>query len=151
MEPYEAEPHSAKESNMAGHKKCRGVNASFSPGRWDLWLVLLLLVCAAALWIGWGLFRSASENENPRNYVAVVEQYGKEVARLPLSENGRWPFEGRDGRGKNVIVVEDGAVFMAEADCPDSLCVQMGRIYREGESIVCLPHGLVVRIEKASS
>ena len=151
MEPYEAEPHSAKESNEPGHKKRRGANASFFPGRRDLWLVLLLLVCAAALWIGWGLFRSANENENPRNYVAVVEQYGKEVARLPLSENGRWPFEGRDGRGKNVIVVEDGAVFMAEADCPDSLCVQMGRIYREGESIVCLPHGLVVRIEKASS
>ena len=50
-----------------------------------------------------------------------------------------------------VTAAENGAVFMAEADCPDSLCVQMGKIYREGESIVCLPHGLVIRIEKASS
>lgn len=46
----------------------------------------------------------------------------------------------------NVIVIEGGQVYMKEASCPDGLCVKQGHISRAGESIICLPHKLVLRL-----
>ena len=39
---------------------------------------------------------------------------------------------------------------MKEADCPDKYCVKQGKIKNVGETIVCLPHKVVVEIEKTS-
>ena len=46
----------------------------------------------------------------------------------------------------NTVVIENGYVYMKDAKCPDMLCVEQGKISRAGESIICLPHKLVVRI-----
>ena len=35
---------------------------------------------------------------------------------------------------------------MIEADCPDRLCVKQKAICKNGETIVCLPHKVVVEI-----
>ena len=47
----------------------------------------------------------------------------------------------------NVIVIEDGTVRMESSDCKNQVCVDRGRISLVGDSIVCLPHRLVVEIE----
>ena len=52
---------------------------------------------------------------------------------------------GVDG-GTNLLVIRDGAAWIEEADCPDALCVGMGRVRRVGQSVVCLPHKVVVEI-----
>jgi hypothetical protein len=36
---------------------------------------------------------------------------------------------------------------MAEADCPDGLCVKQHKIDKTGQTIVCLPHRVVIEIE----
>ncbi len=48
--------------------------------------------------------------------------------------------------GSNRIVIQDGFVYMADADCPDKLCEHMGKISKTGENIVCMPHRVVVEI-----
>lgn len=48
--------------------------------------------------------------------------------------------------GSNRIVIQDGYVYMADADCPDKLCEHMGKISKTGENIVCMPHRVVVEI-----
>lgn len=48
--------------------------------------------------------------------------------------------------GINRIVIEAGYVHMEEADCPDGYCVAHKAIARTNETIVCLPHKLVVEI-----
>ena len=40
---------------------------------------------------------------------------------------------------------------MTDADCPDKLCVKTGRISKTGETIVCLPHRVVVEIIGAAA
>ena len=47
---------------------------------------------------------------------------------------------------ENIIVIQDNEVYMKEANCPDKLCVNQGNIDISGESIICLPHQLVVEI-----
>ena len=61
-----------------------------------------------------------------------------------LDTNGT--FTVRTDLGTNVIEIKDGKVYVSEADCPDKLCVKQGPISKAGETIVCLPHKLVVRI-----
>ena len=46
----------------------------------------------------------------------------------------------------NVLVIEDGYAKMFEADCPDQICVHQKRINKKGESIVCMPHKIVVTV-----
>lgn len=50
----------------------------------------------------------------------------------------------------NVVVIKDGTVTVTEASCKNQVCVRHGAISRSGESIVCLPNRLVVRIDNGS-
>lgn len=47
----------------------------------------------------------------------------------------------------NLISITDGKVTMEAADCQDQICVHHKPIMSERESIICLPHKLVVEIE----
>lgn len=46
----------------------------------------------------------------------------------------------------NRLVIRDGKAFMESATCPDGVCVSHRPISREGETIVCLPHKMVVTV-----
>lgn len=48
--------------------------------------------------------------------------------------------------GTNTLVIENGSAVMTEADCPDGICTNHKAINRTGESIICLPHKVVVSI-----
>lgn len=79
---------------------------------------------------------------------AVVQMDGREPQRLDLSKN----VEFRVGDGEidyNLVRVEGGKIMVAEADCPDKICVYTGAIDQPGELIACLPHGLLIYIEEA--
>ena len=62
-----------------------------------------------------------------------------------LNEDREIPVE-RDGSVINVVRIEDGSVRMEQATCPDALCIRQGAITRERQTIVCLPHKLVVEV-----
>ena len=47
----------------------------------------------------------------------------------------------------NLISVIDGKITMEAADCRDQICVNHKPIMAERESIICLPHKLVIEIE----
>ena len=46
----------------------------------------------------------------------------------------------------NRLEIKDGAVHMIYADCPDQICVNHVPIYRNHESIICLPNQVVLEI-----
>ncbi|MCL2227554.1 MAG: NusG domain II-containing protein [Oscillospiraceae bacterium] len=50
------------------------------------------------------------------------------------------------GSGFNVIEASLGRVRVAEANCPDGICVRKGWISDSTVPIVCLPHRLVIRM-----
>ena len=50
--------------------------------------------------------------------------------------------------GYNLIEIKDGKVFVNDADCPDKLCVNRGKISENGQQVVCLPNRLTVKISK---
>lgn len=51
-----------------------------------------------------------------------------------------------DGQGFNRLIIKDGKAFIESASCPDGICVSHRPIFRDGESIVCLPNKVVVTV-----
>lgn len=46
----------------------------------------------------------------------------------------------------NVIVIEDGVVYMGSSTCKNQICVEHGPIKKGNDCIVCLPNRIVVEI-----
>lgn len=48
--------------------------------------------------------------------------------------------------GSNKVCILGGEAHMEEADCPDGYCKRQGSISKANETIVCLPHKVVVEV-----
>ena len=77
--------------------------------------------------------------------MTVRDRPGQEVLRRPLSVNAEYRVPLSDG-DVNVICVENGEVYMKEANCRDGLCLRQGRLRNQAGTIVCLPHEVVVKL-----
>lgn len=86
--------------------------------------------------------------EADENLYMVVSVDGEELHRMELKKDYiRESYLYENEAGHMNLVVRDGEkVYMKEANCPDELCVQEGEITEVGETIVCLPHRLLVEI-----
>ena len=106
-----------------------------------IWIAALLAVAALA---GLLLFLLRGEGER----VAVTVD-GEPYAVYPLSEDTVVDIRTGAGGGQlNRLVIRDGHAFVETATCPDGICAAHHPISREGESIVCLPHRVIVTVEQ---
>lgn len=83
-------------------------------------------------------------NGDAGKYVQV-EVNGKVVDTIPLDEDTEKVYK-TDNNGSNTLVIKDGTAVMENANCPDGICANHRPISRSGESIICLPHKLVVSV-----
>ena len=113
-----------------------------APKQGDIVLIVGCLLAALVCCGLWLLLRQ-------KGGAVIVEQNGRETARYALSEDRTVRIEGQGGY--NVLVIENGEAWLSEADCPNLLCVKTGKIRYAGQSIVCLPHKLAVRIVGGAS
>lgn len=106
--------------------------------------LILILVLLTVLGAGFLVQRLALKGNGAK---AVVQIGGWEAQELDLSKDTEF-WVGDDEIGRNLIRVENGSVRVAEADCPDKICVETGPIREEGEVIACLPHGVIIYIPR---
>ena len=71
-----------------------------------------------------------------------VEIYhsGKIVKKISLTEDTVFEI------AEVTIQIKDGEVCVTKSSCPDQLCVKNSHIKKEGESIICLPNQVIVKI-----
>lgn len=110
----------------------------------DLALAGILLIAAVLLLL---LMRGRRTEETVSGPVAVVTVNGKEAGRYPLTDDGTFPLNG----GSNVLVISDGEAWVSEANCPDRICMGMGKISKSGEFIACLPNRLIITVEETGA
>ncbi len=67
-----------------------------------------------------------------------------EISVYPLSADRDIAI--RQGEELNVVRISNGQAMMTEANCPDLICVRMRAISHVGESVICLPHGVIVTV-----
>lgn len=100
----------------------------------DVLVIVFFLVVSLLLFLLIGKRKEGSE-------VRVMVE-GKEIGVYSLSRDGEFSLNG----GTNTLIIKDGKAYMADADCPDKLCVRQGKIHRNGETITCLPNKLTVTV-----
>ena len=105
----------------------------------DIFLLTLLVILGVTLSV-WIYFPSS-----PGNNILEVRLNGQVQMSLPLNENTEQKISGADG-ATNRFLIQDGSVKMTEASCHDHTCIDTGSIHNAGETIVCLPHRLVLAI-----
>lgn len=69
---------------------------------------------------------------------------------IDLSDGKYEEFDISTTRGRNSIKIENGAVSVHSADCPDKICVKSSPIRNPGEIIACLPHKLLIEIKTSA-
>ncbi|MCM1495394.1 MAG: NusG domain II-containing protein [Bacteroides sp.] len=125
-----------KKEKESGQEKEAGQH-KMKPGDWIL-IGGLLLGAGLLLVLIRGVFFSDGKK-------AVVILDGTVIMEQDLTEDCRIPIQTLEGY--NVFQVQDGTAGIAEADCRDQICVEHVEISKKGETIVCLPHKLVVEIQ----
>ncbi len=98
---------------------------------------MLLIVAALVLWL---LLPKAAGAQ------VVLERGGEELGRYALDKPCRVEVSGANGFSLT-LVIENGAARVEESTCPDLICQRHAPISKAGESIVCLPGQVSVRVE----
>ena len=101
--------------------------------------VLLLMVSL----IGAAFFFLRGEGDT-----VTVSVDGKHYGTYPLHTDLTLSIRtGENGEEENLLVIRDGKAYVESATCPDGICADHKPISREGESIVCLPHRVVITVQ----
>lgn len=105
----------------------------------DLILAAAILIIAGGFYIGNRLI-----NRKPAAIVEVSLN-SHVIHQLDLTKDTEIVIEGYNG-GTNTLVIKNGQAYIADATCPDNVCVYQGKISRPGEMIICLPNLMIAKI-----
>ncbi len=107
-----------------------------------IFIAALLLIVALA---GLAIYFLRGEG----NTVTVTVD-GKAFGTYSLAEDRTVEIRtGENGEELNLLIIRKGEAFVETATCPDGICAAHKPISRDGESIVCLPHKVVVTVTQA--
>ena len=82
----------------------------------------------------------------PAGDAVAVEINGEAAGIYPLNVDRVERIESEGGY--NLLIIKDGRAFIDDADCRCGVCVAHAPISDEGETVICLPHKLAIRIVK---
>lgn len=118
---------------MDGHREVRQGTPAMSTRCWcALLLAVFVAALAACFW----------PHPSRAGGTAVVRVNSEIALTIDLSAP-----DAEYAVGGNVLRVQDGRICVAEADCPDQICVRQGWIGGGDVPIACLPNRLVVSVE----
>lgn len=113
--------------------------------RGDVIIVLLLMLGS---FLPLGVFTYVQATADQANRQAVIEVDGEIVRVFDLVDDGKTEtFRYQDDHGHENVLVRTGmTVTMTEANCSDQVCVRMAPVDLVGDTILCLPHKMLVEV-----
>lgn len=103
----------------------------------DIFLLIGLAAAAAAAFLL--IFLTANKGTGVK-----VTVDGKEYASYSLKKDITVDIK---SNGVNRLVIKNGKAYISYADCSEQVCVNHKEISKVGESIICLPHKVIIEIE----
>jgi len=77
---------------------------------------------------------------------AVIFQDGKLIGEWQLDKDRNFELLG----GRMQIEIRNNRVRVANSDCPQHICMNMGRIQYSGQSIVCVPNRVIIELKSTA-
>lgn len=91
-------------------------------------------------------YKSLSKHYN--SSYANIEISGEFYDSIPISSfKGEKKITIETKYGNKIILIKNNAIQIIESDCKDEICVKQGQASKVGESIICLPHQLIIEIK----
>ncbi|MCF2650038.1 NusG domain II-containing protein [Niallia circulans] len=112
----------------------------------DIILVVILLVISFVPMAVFAMNQSKEEEGN--KVIAIITQDGKVIREVDLTghtENEQFMIKGK-GKQYNLIEVENEQIRIKEDNSPDQIGVKMGWKGIPGQTIICLPHKVLIEI-----
>lgn len=106
----------------------------------DIVVIVFLLVSSLAM-----VFVTRNMTGLARGDYLLIQLDGKEYGRYDLSKDRKIEVKSKSG-GLNTIEIKDKEAKMVFANCSDLICMRMPPIKDDGQTIVCLPHRLMVEV-----
>ncbi|MHC5374220.1 NusG domain II-containing protein [Enterococcus sp. LJL120] len=117
---------------------------------WDLIIIFFLFLLSFTPIVIFGYQQNQlAQQADAVNYQAVLKVDGVEIRSFDLTADQAsytYTYEDEDG-DYNIIEIDGERVRISEANCGDQICVRQGWISKAGQSVVCLPHRLVLEIQ----
>lgn len=79
--------------------------------------------------------------------IAKVYSHNQLIAEIDLQENHPSIFVLPDLPEFEFEINDSGAIRIKRANCPDQLCVEAGYVNHSGDTLICLPQSLLLRLE----
>ncbi|OOM72510.1 NusG domain II-containing protein [Clostridium sp. BL-8] len=112
--------------------------------KWDIIIIITLIILSFIPEVIFGMVIGKSYTGT----YAEITLDGKLYKKIPLSEHkGEDKINIKTSYGYNVIDINNDSIRILDADCKDKICIKAGVISKPGESLVCLPHKLMVEIK----
>ncbi len=92
-----------------------------------------------------GIFIVMKPSES--NMVEIVQD-GNVIYTFDLSSAENQNIEVEYNGYKNIITINDGEIYVSEAECSDNTCVKMGTLKSASLPVVCLPNHLIIRFSE---
>lgn len=87
-------------------------------------------------------------NQEYTGTYAEISVAGKVIDKIYFKETeGEKEIPIKTSYGENTIHISKDGIYMSEADCTDEICLKDGMITKVGQSLVCLPHKLIIEIK----
>jgi len=110
--------------------------------RKELLIILIIIIASIFIW-----FTNYLLKTNKNNSYLLITVDGTTYQEVPLYDKTNIdPATINTTWGYNTFIIENGAVRVTEADCPDLVCVHTKPASKVGDMIVCLPHKVVFEI-----
>lgn len=81
--------------------------------------------------------------------VANVYYDDEIILTISLDKDNSYKING--SLSEMIIIVQDKKIKVLESDCKDHICVNQGFIFRENQTITCLPNKIFIKLEKKDS
>lgn len=102
----------------------------------DITVIAVIIIFTIGLYVYGGI-----SSKEGRTVLVVCD--GKETL-YSLSEPREIPI---DSNGVSLaVVIENGYAYVKDSDCPNKSCMNMGKISENGQTLVCVPAKVYVKI-----
>lgn len=106
----------------------------------DFVVIMVIVLVAVSFIIS---FYESNTNEK----VAIITQNDIVLDRIDLDKISERYVITYSGKYPGTIEADNGKIRFVHADCPDQVCVNTGWIDRPGQIAVCLPAGVIIKVE----
>jgi len=105
----------------------------------------VLLAAAVLVFVGvWSLSRLVHRTVG-QTVIITMDNKVIQTVRLPEVRD----FRIQGSVGEVLVRVDGDRVWVETSSCPQKICSRMGKIRHAGQTIICVPNRLIVRIEGA--